>query len=458
MRWTEAVKESAKRILSVIPPQMRQRRKYQKIKQFLAAAQWWSPLEIEKWQLLKVREMVSYAYNSVPGYRELYNSVGIAPEDISKMEDIRSLPFVTKEMLRDNIKDFTSCLIPASRLRYATTSGSTGIPFGFYLTSLNSSMESAFMHSGWERADWKSGDCCAVLRGAFVGTENRFWRYDSYRRELLLSSYYLTEKTYGKYEEKILEYCPRHLQAYPSALTILSDLALASGRISEVFEVLFLGSENLYSWQKDKIARAFPKSRIFGWYGHAEQTVLAAMCEYSDQYHVWPFYGLTEILDEQGNPVKAGETGEIVGTSFWNFGTPFIRYRTMDIALKGGARCDACKRNFQLIERIDGRLQEIIVSRTGRFITMTAINMHDNIFDSLKQFQFYQDEPGKLLFRYVPKAYLLVDDVERIREGLLTKLGEDVTLELKQVDEIGKTRSGKYRFLEQKLCLQYGDR
>src|SRR6266498_5992436 len=110
-----------------------------------------------------------------------------------------------------------------------TTGGSTGIPFGFYHTEFNKVVEKAFIHSGWERAGWKLGDSSAILRGAFVGSEDRFWQYDSFNRELLLSSYYLSEDTYQAYMDKISKYKPDHLRAYPSAAVILADLILKRG-------------------------------------------------------------------------------------------------------------------------------------------------------------------------------------------------------------------------------------
>jgi len=132
-----------------------------------------------------------------------------------------------------------------------------------------------------------------------------------------------------------------------------------------IFKALFLGSENLYDWQRERIRRAFPNSKQFSWYGHAEKTVLAMECEESSSYHNWPFYGMTEILDENHTEVKVGESGEIIGTSFWNYATPFIRYRTMDRPAKVRADVSIAAGSFNLIDSIEGRLQEFIVTSKG---------------------------------------------------------------------------------------------
>jgi phenylacetate-CoA ligase len=433
-------------------------RKYWELKAFLQQAQWWDRERIADWQLDRLKEIVEYAYENTPGYHLLYRDAGIEPDDITSLEDLRLLPTTTKELLRDNLEDFTAKSIPSWRRRYVTTGGSTGIPLGFYQTATNRWMENAFMHTGWERAGWQLGDISAVLRGAFVGSEERFWKYHPARRELRLSSYYLTDRTYPEYARKITEFRPQHLQAYPSAVTMLADLLVEHDDVGRInFDVILLGSENIYEWQKEKLERAFPDARLFSWYGHAEQVVLAPECESTDQYHVWPFYGLTEILDESGGEVETGEVGEIVGTSFWNYATPFIRYRTMDRARKGRAGCRACGRQFVLLESIEGRLQEIIVTGSGRYISMTALNMHSDVFDHVRQFQFYQDTPGEVTFRVVRKASYTSDDSVGIRRELKKKLGNDIELEIEFVDEVPKTKRGKHRFLVQQLGLRYGE-
>lgn len=93
------------------------------------------------------------------------------------------------------------------------------------------------------------------------------------------------------------------------------------------------------------------------------------------------------------------------------------------------------------------------MTSTGRLISMTAINMHDSIFDHVRQFQFFQEERGKLRFRYIPKESCCPDVVADMKGRLLVKLGDDVSLCMEQVPEISLTSRGKHRFLIQKLNL-----
>jgi phenylacetate-CoA ligase len=139
------------------------------------------------------------------------------------------------------------------------------------------------------------------------------------------------------------------------------------------------------------------------------------------------------------------------------YATPFIRYRTGDFALLQGWHCASCGRPYQIWKRIEGRLQEFIVTGTGRAISMTSINMHDGVFDFFKQFQFHQVERGKVTLKYIPKPGCTSDVLADVRRRLLIKFGEDTELAFVSVQQIPLTARGKHRFLVQELPLTYHD-
>lgn len=79
------------------------------------------------------------------------------------------------------------------------------------------------------------------------------------------------------------------------------------------------------------------------------------------------------------------------------------------------------------------------------------MGIHDDLFDKVRQFQFYQDTPGEVVFRVVRKDSYAERDTAKIRQKLMQKLGEDMALEIRFVEKISRTSRGKYMFLEQKL-------
>lgn len=108
------------------------------------------------------------------------------------------------------------------------------------------------------------------------------------------------------------------------------------------------------------------------------------------------------------------------------------------------------------MEKIEGRLQEIIVIKTGKYISMTAINMHSNVFDNIKQFQFYQDKEGEVVFKIVKKDTYTEEDTSYILKNLYDRIGGSVKVYIEFVDKIPRTSGGKYRFLIQKLPINFG--
>ena len=95
------------------------------------------------------------------------------------------------------------------------------------------------------------------------------------------------------------------------------------------------------------------------------------------------------------------------------FAMPIIRFRTDDKACYTSKKC-SCPRNYPLIQSFDGRLQELIVSSSGRKISMTSINFHSDVFDHVRQFQFHQYEKGKVELHIVKMPEYNVEESDRI--------------------------------------------
>lgn len=417
--------------------------------QFLRGTEGWSREQIDDYQLTELKRIVRYAYENTKGYRALYDNLGIAPEAIQTVEDFRELPFVEKEMIRDNLEDFSVCVPGRS---YVATGGSTGIPFGFYRTGIGFARELASKASQYYRVGWKEGDGQLVLRGLPIATEDHM-EYIPKFNELRCSSYHLTPEWMEVYRQRALDYQPQWLRCYPSSGCIFARFLRQTGRSFAPIKGILCASENLYDYQKELLSEVF-SARVFSHYGHYEMAVLAGFCECEDTYHVLPQYGYAELVGEDGQLVtQPGQVGEIVGTSFIMEATPFVRYRTRDLAELKGWGCPACGRPYQIWERIEGRLQEFIVTGIGRYISMTAVNMHDGIFDHIRQFQFFQERRGIVTFRFMPRESCDETVVQDMKARLIIKLGDDVELKMERVKEIRPTPRGKHRFLIQRMKL-----
>lgn len=420
---------------------------------FLRQADDWSFDKIREFELSEIKRVVKHAYENTKGYRRSLESVGAKPDDIDSIDIFRRLPLLTKEMLRDGLEDY-SCEYP--NREYITTGGSTGIPTGMYRDPISLAKELASKAHQYHRIGWREGDRQMVFRGLQIESPERM-QFAAEFNELRCSTYQFVPEQMEVYRQKAFEYQPEWIRCYPSSGYVFADYLKDSKKPFPKIKGILCSSENLYDFQKQLFREVFgEETKIFIHYGHYEMSALAGFCEYTDDYHVLPQYGYVEVLDKDGNLVtKAGEVGEIVATSFVMSATPFVRFKTEDLAVFKGWGCAECGRPYQIWERIEGRLQELIQTETGRLISTSMLNMHDDSYDFLKQFQFHQKEKGSVIFRFVPKTHFTGDELRETQAKLQRKLGDDIVLQMETVEEIPLTKRGKHRLLIQDLDLKY---
>ena len=456
LEWISGANPLTVKALSLVPSY----RIYRETYTLLGKSQWWSREELAAYQAEALSRLLDHAYENVPYYRRVFNDRGLVPEDIQTPDDLRLLPFLSREDLQANLPDLKARNYPESAFEYVTTGGSTGIPVGFYYEKgASRAREWAFMKTQWDRVGYRFADKCVVLRGYIVGSSRNavYWKKTLFGRWLLMSSHHMTEETLPAYIQEIRRFKPGFIQAYPSTATMLARYMVEHGiEPFPTVKAILCGSENLYPWQRDLLTRAF-ECRVFSWYGNSEQTVLAGECEESTLYHIFPEYGIVELIGRDGQPVEEpGVMGEVVATNLTNYVCPLIRYRTRDVAIAAAKQC-SCGRQYPLLEKVEGRLQEFIVTRSGHLISVTPINYESGAFENIKQFQMYQETMGELIMKVVRKPTYTEDDTRQLIQELRWQLGDDMDVQIRFVDEIPRTEGGKFRYLIQKLPISVGD-
>ncbi len=402
---------------------------------------------LKAYQFKQLKKIVQHAWDNIPGYRKHWENGNFEPGMLRSLDDLEKIPFITKEIIRDKLDDFSYKNLKG--LQKVTTGGSTGVPFAFYQQRKNNLIELAFMHELWvnnyPEIDLKTK--ASILRGKRLGGPVG---YDPLNG-LILSSFDLTPQITETYVEAIEKYKTPILRGYPSSLYLFSSFLEKQGiTMKHQFKSVMLGSEILYDFQYEKIKRVF-NAPVINWYGHVEKAILAGFCKHSRKFHSYPQYGITEIIGQEDQEVKAGESGELIGTSFWNFATPFIRYRTMDYARKGAGSCPECNKHYQLIDEILGREHEYIVDKDKKLIALTGVSIVCGTFTEVDQFRFYQDTVGKFVFRYIKKTGVDEVNTDFMKNALFDKIGSDFEIAFEEVSQIDLTSSGKMMYLEQKL-------
>ena len=428
---------------------------------FLQKSQWWSREKLEEYQMRQLSKLLHHAYENVPYYRKVFNERGSKPKDIQDFNDLQKLPFLTKEIIRDNLSNLKATNYSQGKLEYVTTAGSTGVPLGlYYERGVSRAQEWAFIKTQWDRVGYRFRDKCVVLRDNIVksANEGEFWEYALFGRWLVLSSYHMTDENLPKYIEKIRKFKPKFIQAYPSAITILARFIRENDvEPFATVKAILCSSENLYLWQRELLEEVF-RCQVYSFYGHTERVVLAGECEKSIYYHIFPEYGFVEPIGKDSKPVaNQGEIGEIVATGFTNFAMPLIRYRTADLGIYAGYGC-RCGRNYPLIKSVEGRLQEFIVANDGSLVSLGSIigGIHEAEWAKVRQTQFFQEIPGKLVIKVVKDPSYYNAEVEADVLALFkARLGNQFILDVKFVDYFPCSQRGKHKFLIQKLPIEF---
>jgi len=455
------LKQGIKYAYGMLPPRIRYGRIFWETYNFLQESQWWSREKLEEYQMQELSKLLHHAYENVPYYRNIFDERGIKPSDIKDFDDMKKLPFLTKDLIRKNLKNLIAQNYPQSKLQYVTTGGSTGSPLGFYQERVISGLrEWAFMLAQWNRVGFNMNDRCVILRGNIVANayKGKLWEFDPINRYLILSSYHMNDSTLLDYVARIRHFKPKFIQAYPSAIYILARY-MKNNNIKPFTTVkaILCGSEKLFKWQRKLLEEVF-QCRVFSWYGQSERVVLAGECERSSFYHIFPEYGFVEIIGKDNKDASNGELGEIVATGFNNFACPFIRYRTNDLAVPSEDFCK-CGRNYPLIERLEGRIQEFIVAKDKSLVPLNPVlfSIHDAEWSMVKKVQFVQNEIGKLTIRVVKDpVFNEIDIISFLSRVLSKRLAERYEFNIEFVDYISPTKRGKHKYLIQNLPIKYG--
>jgi phenylacetate-CoA ligase len=426
---------------------------YKKTYDLLKKSQWWSADQLEEYQLEQLSKLLSHSYENVPYYTRVFNERGLKPKDIQDLKDLEQLPIMTRDTVRDNFKDLCARNYSPRQFQHVTTGGSSGTPLELYLESgVTDAKEWAFMKTQWDRVGYRFRDKCAIFRGYKVPVSaNTFWKSQLFGRWMLFSSYDINDQNLSSYVKKLKAYNPKFIQAYPSAISLLAKY-INENDIHNLpnIKAILCGSENLIPMQRKLLEETF-NTKVYSWYGLTEKVVLAGECEVSNHYHIFPEYGITELIDENGKTITSG-TGEIVGTGFNNYAMPLIRYKMGDVGVLSNKKCE-CGREYPLFERIEGRIQEMVITKNNTTMTLNPLffDQHMEAYSNINEFQVIQEKKGELILNIVKSKKFNQEDEIEIIKTISSVSNNQLDVIFNYVGSIPKTGRGKHKFLIQKM-------
>jgi len=420
---------------------------YEKYLKVIAHNQRLKPDLIDQIQILSLKRIISHCFESVPFYQEWSRDNNITAEDINTIEDIQVLPIVEKEDIRQNPTFYCSDYM-LQKPGYFTlnTSGTTGKPLVVFCDKESRRCHYAYWERflGWlgvDRNSWRATFCGRVA----IPTKQEkppFWRYDPIQKNVLFSSYHLSNKNMPFYIKKLRELRPAYLDGYPSSLSYVANYMLEHKEppIANL-RAAFTSAETLLPYQRDAICRAF-QVPVADQYGCTEMAVFISQCEHGS-YHVNSDYSLLEVLNKDGSTSSPGEWGEAICTVFVNKTMPLIRYRLGDHLRAPEPSTCPCGLPFPVTKEILGRQDEMIQTPDGR-----QVGRLDPVFKglgNLRETQIVQSSLNTLLIRLVPAPEFSETDKQKLINALKARVGDEITFQFEILDQIPRESNGKFR-------------
>ena len=318
--------------------------------------------EIQDLQLRRLKWSVSHAYNNIEFYKRKYDQVGVHPNDLKQLSDIKLFPFTTKEDLRNNYPFDMFAVDLKEVVRVHASSGTTGKPTVVGYTKNDLEMWEHLIQRCLRASGMRKGEMLhnAYGYGLFTGGLGLHGGAEKMGLTVIPISGGMT----ARQVQLINDFKPKGITVTPSYILSILDEFKAQGLdpFKCSLEVGIFGAEPWTNAMRNEIETKFNMHAV-DIYGLSEVLgpgVANECVESKDGLHIWEDYFYPEVINsETGDVLDDGIKGELVFTSLCKEALPIIRYRTKDLTklMPGTAR------SMRRMEKITGRSDDMMIIR-----------------------------------------------------------------------------------------------
>ena len=314
-------------------------------------------------QSSRLIKLVDYVYHNVEFYRKKMQALGLLPGDIKNIEDIVKLPFTTKDDLRENYP-FGLFAVPRSQVvRVHASSGTTGKATVVGYTRRDIDVWAECVARCMAMAGITREDTIQVAYGYGLFTGGLGAHYGAEKIGAMVVP--MSTGNSKKLTTMMVDFGATAIACTPSYLLHLTEVLEQEGLIEQLkLKKAICGAEPWTEKMHKEIEERLHIS-AFDIYGLSEVMGpgVACDCEFHKGLHVCEDHFYPEVLDSATmKPQKAGETGELVFTTFTKEALPLIRYRTKDLTSIDYSTCE-CGRTSARISRFKGRVDDMLIIR-----------------------------------------------------------------------------------------------
>jgi len=406
--------------------------------------------QLELRQLIALRNLLIHAEKNVPFYTNLFEEYNFRPESISCIDDISLLPPLQRIHLQNQLEQLTSIDIENRKTILNQTGGSTGNPVKLYQDQdyrLRGKAAEMVFNSV---AGWSIGCRTAILWGSdkdlkpsttFKGKlHNYFTNYRHY------SAYNMSDESMMKYFTDMQKFKPDVLIGYAESLNIYASFVLTNN-LSPQFprKSIISSAGTLFADMRKQIHKAFRVS-VFDRYGSREVGTIASECPIHHGLHVNTLNQIVQLEPDKLDP----KILRILVTNLRNYATPLIRYEIGDTS-SGWSTKSSCSLNSPSLKDISGRITSIITTIDGRRIYGAKFRHILFNYMGLASYQFCQNTLSDYLLMIVPNKNFDENCLNLIKHDILKVVGSESTVNIRIVQNIPLTSSGKHLFTVSKV-------
>jgi len=411
---------------------------------------------IEELKFRRIKEIVEYAYNFVPFYRNFYEKVGFHPSLLKDITDVAKIPVLEKSVLKEALN--TGSIFSEEKRKWkpvcGETTGSTGVPTKVCVDKEAKKIRSWAIARAWFMNGILPSDPFVLI-----------WRDKGVDRRELLSFLFgnflyvpvmniMDIKSTTVDREKILhilsileKFQPSVIRGYVSALHVLAKFYAKYKSRFDIKPKIIIGSaEYLSPSMWDELEEIF-KCRVINLYGGTEASPIAISTTHSRELIVFEDVFHIDLVDFNGKEVKEG-VGRIIVTDLHNKYMPLIRYEIGDIAEWG----NSYQLGFRAFKEVKGRKNDVFILPGGKIVFADAWYVFFRDKPWIRKFKVVQYDIDHIAITVeVEENKATQSYMEDLKSKITQSVGEDVTIDFQFTSHIPLDKGEKFRYVVSKV-------
>lgn len=412
---------------------------YNSFREYYKKVENFSEKELEQEINIKKDNFFSYVVNNSEWYKE------------EKLGNLACAKILEKEDIINHLNKIKT--ISESDGIVSLTGGTTGASMKVIYTKKDMQERFAILDHFRAQHGYELGKKTAWFSGKNLVTQKDISKgicshYDFVNKIRFYSTFLINEKNFDVYWKSLNEFQPEFLVGFPSSVFEICQIAKAKGlKYSGKAKVFFPTAETVLAEHRQVISEVLG-CKLVDQYASSEGAPFILECS-AGNLHIHPLTGIIEVVDENLNPAQAGQ---MLVTSFTTHGTPLIRYRIGDsITLAEVSKQCSCGSIFPLVERIEGRTNDYILSPTHGKVNLGNISNSTKDTKGIVCFQLVQNSVDHIEVKLVINKEFDAMQESNFISALRERIGKEVHLSINYVDYIDKEKSGKFRIVKNNI-------